>query len=114
VKVLRADNGELIKDKKRQMDFFQKTDKTFCLANGGEWITPLQNHNNIFFSMLTFFEVQLLEDWFEPIYRSIDSTPEKQDQGPKHNNRFGIAFMYYGFIFLMSLFILNLFISILI
>jgi hypothetical protein len=52
-------------------------DKTTCLANDAKWIVPLQNHDNIFTSMLTFFEIQLLEDWFEPIYRSIDSDSTK-------------------------------------
>jgi hypothetical protein len=64
---------------KRQGDLPNEWGKKACQLNGGEWVTPLQNHNNIFFSMLTFFEVQLLEDWFEPIYRSIDSTADKQD-----------------------------------
>jgi len=55
-----------------------------------------------------------LEDWFEPIYRSIDSDATTQDLGPKHNNRFEIVIMFYLFLFLMAFFMINLFVSILI
>jgi len=31
--------------------------KVDCLANDSTWVRPMQNHDNIFASMLTFFEI---------------------------------------------------------
>jgi len=60
------------------------------------------------------FETQLLEDWFEPMYRAIDTTADSMNMGPIHDNRWGICMLYYFFIFLMAFLVTNMFISILI
>lgn len=49
-------------------------DKLQCLAiEGGEWVTPENNYNNVFASMTTFFEVSTLETWPDIMFAAIDS-----------------------------------------
>mmetsp|Transcript_16780 Transcript_16780/g.11928 ORF Transcript_16780/g.11928 Transcript_16780/m.11928 type:complete len:115 (+) Transcript_16780:2846-3190(+) len=42
--------------------------KQDCIDNGYEWLTPVNNYNNILWSMLTFFEVSTLEMWPNIMY----------------------------------------------
>ena len=46
-------------------EFCNKED---CLANKATWETYPQNYNNIFKSMLTFFEVETLGDWHSRVF----------------------------------------------
>ena len=39
----------------------QYLDKKSCICNNGEWVPNVYNYNNIFQSMLIFFEVSTLE-----------------------------------------------------
>lgn len=48
-------------------------DKLPCLAAGAEWVTPQNNYNNVFSSMITFFEVSTLETWPDIMFAAIDS-----------------------------------------
>lgn len=84
-----------------------------CLLNNTTWETNPQNYNNIFQSMLTFFEVQTLEDWHDPAFQAMDSQWD-MDQGPKTNERRGIFLVFVIFIFMTTFFVLNIIITILI
>jgi hypothetical protein len=63
--------------------------------------------------MLTFFEIQTLENWNVATFIGLDSANEI-DHGPIRNNRIALGFLYVLFIFLTTFFILNTFITILI
>ena len=63
--------------------------------------------------MLTFFEIQTLEDWHEPAFVATDSSWEP-DQAPIINQRRGIFIVYVIFIFMTTFFVLNIIITILI
>lgn len=43
-------------------------------ATDREWIVPFTNFDDIFHSMVTFFEVATLENWPDVLFRTIDST----------------------------------------
>jgi hypothetical protein len=40
----------------------------------------MENYDNIFSSMLTFFEISTLEQWSDIMFRAVDTT--NYDQGP--------------------------------
>jgi hypothetical protein len=63
--------------------------------------------------MLTFFEVQTLEDWYMPVFVAMDSANEI-DQGPVFKNKVWMSMIYIVFVFLTTFFVLNTFITILI
>jgi hypothetical protein len=87
--------------------------KVECLKNKSTWETPPQNYNNIFFSMLTFFEIQTLEDWYVPVFVAMDSSNDK-DVGPILMNNQVLVLLYVVFVFMTTFFVLNTFITILI
>jgi len=39
-------------------------------------VTPPANFDNIFNSLITFFEIQTLSDWEEPAFRAMDAADE--------------------------------------
>jgi voltage-dependent calcium channel len=73
---------------------------------------PVANFDNIFSSMLTFFEIATLENWVDTLWRVIDSTDE--DQGPIRDNRPYMALLFVAFIFITTFFVMNLFISVIV
>lgn len=77
-----------------------------------EWMTPDQNYNNIFESMLTFFEICSLEMWPGMMYAAIDAVGI--DEVPKLDNNIAVSLLFIIFIFLTSFFIMNLFISVIV
>ena len=87
--------------------------KIACLEAGYEWVAPPNNHDNIFSSMLTFFEISTLEMWPDNLYRAIDSASEV-DHGPVLNNKPYMAILYIIFIFVTTFFVMNLFISVIV
>jgi len=76
------------------------------------WKVPVNNFDNIFNSMLTFFEIATLENWVETLWRVIDSTDI--DEGPLRDNRPYMAFLFVAFIFITTFFVMNLFISVIV
>ena len=38
-----------------------------------EWSVPINNFNNLFFSMITFFEISTLEMWPDIMFNAIDA-----------------------------------------
>ena len=77
-----------------------------------EWITPMDNYDNIFNSMTTFFEVSFLEGFPNIMFAAIDSREE--DMTPKVNNKQWVAGVFILYVVLTSFVILQLSASILV
>ena len=77
-----------------------------------EWEVPFNNYDNIFVSMMTFFEISTLEMWPGMMYNAIDST--KLDDVPIKENKPFISMVYIIYIFFTTFFIMNLFISVIV
>ena len=77
-----------------------------------EWIVNPNNYDNIFSSILTFFEISTLEAWPSRMFEAIDGVAI--DHVPKLNNNPAVATIYILFIFLTTFFIMNLFISVIV
>ena len=88
-------------------------DKIPCLEQGKDWLTPENNYNNIFSSMVTFFEVSTLETWPDIMFAAIDSAAEP-DMAPQPFNRSWISILFIAFIFVTTFFVMNLFISVIV
>lgn len=90
------------------------------LANGTEielnlereWIVPFNNYDNILSSMLAFYEISGLEMWPSKMYAAIDSVA--LDHGPVLNNKPGISGVFVLYIFIVTFFIMNLFVSVIV
>lgn len=77
-----------------------------------EWSVSINNYDNIYTSMMTFFEISTLEMWPGMMYEAIDSTD--LDKTPKLNNNVMISGVFILYIFVTTFFIMNLFISVIV
>jgi hypothetical protein len=77
-----------------------------------KWVVPYNNYDDIFHSMVTFFEVSTLEMWPDFMYAAVDSVGTYR--GPKKNNRPLSAVVFIIFIFITTFFVMNLFISVIV
>ena len=77
-----------------------------------EWIIPFNNYNNVFSSMITFFEISTLEMWPGMMFNAIDRVDIDQRMEQDHNVWISIVFIVY--IFFTTFFIMNLFISVIV
>lgn len=77
-----------------------------------EWVIPINNYDNIFYSMMTFFEISTLEMWPGMMYAAIDSVGI--DQVPIVDNSQWVSILFIVFIFFTTFFIMNLFISVIV
>lgn len=75
-------------------------------------MVPFTNFDDIFHSMITFFEVATLENWPDVLFRAIDSSDI--DQGPILDNKPYFAILFVVFIFITTFFVMNLFISVIV
>jgi hypothetical protein len=73
---------------------------------------PPHNYNNVFNSMLTFFEISTLEMWPDMMFEAVDQVGYDKVQIIQHNPP--VALIYVIFIFLTTFFIMNLFISVIV
>ena len=78
-----------------------------------EWVIPPNNYDNIFSSMLTFFEISTLEMWPDIMFHSFDSS-EEIDGPLETDRRPHLAILYISFIFITTFFVMNLFISVIV
>ncbi|CAE7748709.1 unnamed protein product [Symbiodinium sp. CCMP2592] len=83
-------------------------DAALCLEQGSRWVPTIsQNFNNIWFAMLTLFEISTTEGWVDVMYSAADSVqPYVQ---PKRDNQEMLwvpFFMLY--LFFSNMFIINL------
>jgi hypothetical protein len=78
-----------------------------------EWEVPFNNYDNLFISMLTYFEISTLEMWPDMMFAAIDATGI--DASPKKNANFTlVAIVFILYIFVTTFFIMNLFISVIV
>lgn len=84
-----------------------------CIEKGYDWLVPQNNYNNIFASMVTFFEVSTLETWPDIMFDAVDSASEP-DMAPQLFNRSWISILFIAFIFVTTFFVMNLFISVIV
>jgi Ni,Fe-hydrogenase I cytochrome b subunit len=77
-----------------------------------EWLIPINNYDNIFYSMMTFFEISTLEMWPGMMYAAIDSVGI--DMVPILDNSQWVSILFIVFIFFTTFFIMNLFISVIV
>jgi hypothetical protein len=77
-----------------------------------KWEVPENNYNNVFNSMLTFFEISTLEMWPQNMFAAVDLVG--YDMVPRTDNSPSIALIFVIFIFLTTFFIMNLFISVIV
>jgi hypothetical protein len=85
---------------------------TYTKKPRGEWKVPFNNYDDVFRSMITFFEISTLEMWPDMMFTAIDSNG--LDNVPKKDNNIGFSIIFIVFIFLTSFFIMNLFISVIV
>ena len=88
-------------------------DKKECLLKKGKWETYQSNYDNIFSSMLTFFEIETLGEWHERAFQAMDSQSDI-DLHPIKNQRRYLILLFIAFIWITTFLILNLIITILI
>ena len=122
IKYLEEKGGVLIKDKTdclREEYFKVKKLDKWDEWNGkdwedklSKWEVPENNYNNVFNSMLTFFEISTLEMWPQNMFAAVDLVG--YDMVPRTDNSPSIALIFVIFIFLTTFFIMNLFISVIV
>lgn len=77
-----------------------------------EWFQPFNRYDNIFISMMTFFEISTLEMWPDMMFAAIDAVG--YDKSPKEKNSPMVSLLYVIYIFVTTFFIMNLFISVIV
>jgi hypothetical protein len=83
---------------------------TDCAKLNGTWLSYDINFDNILQSMISLFVLSTLEGWPEYMYQVIDGG--KQDTGPIRDNNTFVSILFIVFIFIGSIFCMNLFIAI--
>lgn len=77
-----------------------------------EWTVPNNHYNNVFQSMMTFFEISTLEMWPGMMYDAIDGVGI--DMVPQRDNNIAASIVFVIHIFVTTFFIMNLFISVIV
>ncbi|CDW83245.1 voltage-gated ion channel superfamily [Stylonychia lemnae] len=86
------------------------TTKWDCLNVGGDWINTITNFDNLPVSMMSLFILSSTEGWGDIMYNGVDAT--EIDHQPVYNMNEGWVFFFMVFMIIGSLFLLNLFVSI--
>ena len=80
-----------------------------CLNAGGIWVNEPHNFDNIFRAMLTLFFTTTREGWPDVLYDAMDISGEIDyepiDQNYKYISFFIFAWMLFGSVFLVNLFV---------
>jgi len=92
------------------MDVDIIVDKWDCLNYGGDWINKQTNFDNLPLSMMSLFILSSTEGWSDIMYNGVDATEINHD--PVYNMNEGWVFFFMAFMVIGSLFLLNLFVSI--
>ena len=64
---------DLISDAQKEYLMNLISTKSDCLQQGGEWVNPRSNFDNVFESFLTLFEMMSTEGWTIPMYAGMDA-----------------------------------------
>ena len=83
-----------------------------CLDYGGEWVNKENNFDNVQTGMLTMFGMSSTEGWLDVMWDAVDTT--EVHQVPRRNNNPGYILFFMFFMIVLSLFILNLFVGVVI
>ncbi|CAK9065858.1 unnamed protein product [Durusdinium trenchii] len=83
-------------------------DAALCLEQGSRWVPTIsQNFDNIWYGMLTLFEISTTEGWVDVMYSAADSTqPYVQPKRDNNETLWVPFFMLY--MFFSNMFIVNL------
>ena len=92
------------------VDSYQNSDQPTCLKQGGEWLTYDHNFDNVLNGLIYLFELTTQENWPITIYQAIDCTDV--ETGPVMNSSWYYAYYYVIFLFIGSMFLLNLFVGV--
>eukprot|EP00466_Bigelowiella_natans_P004329 jgi/Bigna1/69667/fgenesh1_pg.9_\ len=87
-------------------------DKAECLSRGGQWKNADFNFDNMYEAFLTLFRVATTSNWNVIMYASIDAVGVEMQPSRNHAPAWGL--FYIIFIFLSSMFAMNLFVAVLI
>ncbi|CDW82972.1 voltage-gated ion channel superfamily [Stylonychia lemnae] len=99
-------------------NFQEKLDRTnsytkwHCISMGGEWKVDRSNFDNVFYGVLTLFQMATTENWVAVMWNGIDSTDTDYTYEIYKNPSASIYFIF--FILIGSLFIMNLFVGVVI
>lgn len=86
------------------------TNKFECLDYGGDWVNMDQHFDNVGAAMISLFNIMTTEGWIGVMYSGVDAT--KIDMMPVLDNNEGYVLVYFFFMFVGSLFILNMFVGV--
>ncbi len=92
------------------VDMYQNSNRADCVAAGGEWRTYDHNFDNSINGLIFLFELTTQENWPTLMYQAIDCTDV--DQGPQMDSQWYYAYYFVIFIFISSMFLLNLFVGV--
>ena len=81
-----------------------------CLNGGGEWINQILNFDNVYRSMASLFVLSSTEGWGDIMWAGVDATDI--DMNPVEYNNIAWSIFFMIFMIVGSLFMLNLFVSI--
>ena len=90
---------------------YDNSNKTMCEKAGGSWKVYDHNFDNVINGLVYLFELTTQENWPITVYQAIDCTDV--DQGPKKGESWYYAYYYVIFLFVGSMFFLNLFVGVL-
>lgn len=83
-------------------------DAALCIEQGATWSEALsQNFNTIFTAILTLFEISTTEGWVDVMYAATDAHTDFFMQ-PVRDNQVVWAFFFFIYIFVFSMFFINL------
>jgi len=83
-------------------------DAALCLEQGSRWLPSIsQSFDNIWYSMLTLFEISTTEGWVDVMYSAADSVQPYVQPKRDHNETLWVPF-FMLYIFFSNMFIINL------
>ena len=86
------------------------TSKKECLELGLVWTRQPWNHDNVVESLVTLFVLSNMEAWPDLVFASVDAGSD--ETGPIYNSKPWILVYYYIFIFVSSMFLMDLFVAV--
>ena len=89
---------------------YANSDKASCMGKGGVWRTYDHNFDNSINGMIFLFVLTTQENWPSLVYQAVDCTDV--DQGPERDSQWYYAYFFVVFIFVSSMFLLNLFVGV--
>ena len=92
-------------------DLFVHGTRDSCEASGAEWLTYNLNFDNVINGLMVLFQYTTQENWPLTVYQAIDCT--EADRGPIMEYSWYYSYYFVIFLFVGSMFLLNLFVGVL-